>query len=160
MTDPRYCGCIARSNNTAELSAVPQILVHCCTLRRHQLGAAREAWHDEGAAARGLPPTTLILAYDSAYTHAQCTGRLVPAATNTTVIAVCRRLLREAESLGIDVTWVKVRWHSKAAATDATVIGNTWAEKAADNGQEGRSRKERSVATYIADWMGLPGHYV
>ena len=99
----------------------------------------------------GLPPTTLILAYDSAYTHAQCTGRLVPAATNTTVIAVCRRLLREAESIGIDVTWVKVRGHSKAAATYATVISNTWADKAADYGQEGRSRKQSSVATYIAD---------
>lgn len=160
MSDPRYCGCIVRSNNTAELSAVPHILVHCCTLRRQQLGAARQAYHDGAAAAWGLPPATLILAYDSAYTHEQCTGRLVPAATNTTVIAVCRRLLREAESLGIDVTWVKVRGHSKAAATDATVIGNTWADKAADYGQEGRSRKERSVATYIADWMGLPGHYV
>ena len=67
MTDPRYCGCIARSNNTAALSAVPQILVHCCTLRRQQLGAAREAWHDEGAAARGLPPTTLILRFDCVF---------------------------------------------------------------------------------------------
>ena len=104
MSDPRYCGCIVRSNNTAELSAVPHILVHCCTLRRQQLGVARQAWFDGTAAAWGLPPATLILAYDSAYTHEQCTGRLVPAATNTTVIAVCRRLLREAESLGIDVT--------------------------------------------------------
>ena len=47
MSDPRYCGCIVRSNNTAELSAVPQILVHCCTLgpcRSEPHTATRAGW--------------------------------------------------------------------------------------------------------------------
>ena len=68
-----------------------------------------------------------------------------PAATNTTLVSLCRRLLHEAKDCGLKVVWVKVRGHSKAAedsadipsASLATVHGNEWAGKAAEYGADG-----------------------
>ena len=73
---------------------------------------------------------------------------------NRTVTALCRRLLREAAELGVVVTWVKVRGHSTADPTEATVLGNDRANKAADKGQAGRSRGEQDVANYMHYELG------
>ena len=69
-------------------------------------------------------------------------------------MAVCRRLIREAAELGIVVVWAKVRGHFVADPTDATVVGNDRADKAADKGQEGKRKGELTVATYIYHELG------
>ena len=95
-------------------------------------------------------------AYDSQYTRECCD---VDAATplpqkNMTVVAVCRRLIREAAELGIVVVWAKVRGHSVADPADATVVGNDCADKAADKGQEGKRKGGLHVATYMYSELG------
>ena len=74
----------------------------------------------------------------------ECRPGAPPAAANTTLVSLCRRLLREAADCGIRVVWVKVRGHSQAladgaqisAASRGTVYGNEWADKAADYGAD------------------------
>ena len=77
MDAPDYSGCVALSNNSAELSAVPQILVRILMWRKRrldriqQLAAAGRAagLHDEAEAIDDIEnperPTTLVLVYDS-----------------------------------------------------------------------------------------------
>ena len=98
-----------------------------------------------------LPEFTLVLAYDSQYTRKQCdvdVATVLPQ-RNRTVVALCRRLLREAASLGIRVVWVKVRGHSRAPSSDPTVKGNCHADTAADEGQKGWTKGELEIATYM-----------
>ena len=91
-----------------------------------------------------IPLETVILAHDSQYVKDTCEVQAgsAPAATNTTLVSLCRRLLQEARDCGLKVVWVKVRGHSAAAnngadipsANRATVDGNNWADKAAEYG--------------------------
>ena len=73
---------------------------------------------------------------------------------NRTVVALCRRMLREAIHLDIEVEWVKVRGHSTANPDDMTVVGNERADKAADRGQEGRTCGEIEIAKYMRWELG------
>ena len=106
-----------------------------------------------------------MLAHDSQYVKdtCECKSGALPAATNTTLVSLCRRLLREAADCGIKVTWVKVREHSEAAAkgatippaSRATVDGNETADGAADEGAKhkckdhGHDRSAVDVNGYI-----------
>ena len=107
-----------------------------------------------------LPEETIILAHDSQYVKDTCECRpgAPPAATNTTLVSLCRRLLREARDCGLRVVWVKVRGHSKAApngagaipdASFATIQGNDMADKAADRGALGEERAAMDIQGYI-----------
>ena len=76
-----YSGCVALSNNSAELSAIPQILVRTLMWRKRRLDQMQQlakegravGLHDEAAAINDIEdferPTTLVLAYDSQYTR-------------------------------------------------------------------------------------------
>ena len=110
----------------------------------------------QDATAAAARPLTLILCYDSKYTHDTCTA---DAATplprrNRTVVALCRRLLAEAAHLNIEVNWVKVRGHSTADSNDMTVVGNNRADTAADRGQEGKTCGEIEIAAYMRWELG------
>ena len=129
------------------------ILVRLLIRRRRLLAqAAREHGDFDTAATMAsstahLPIETVILAHDSQYVKDTCEVRVgaPPAATNTTLVSLCRRLLQEAKDCGLKVVWVKVRGHSKAAddgaqippASLATVHGNEWADTAAGYGATG-----------------------
>ena len=142
-----FSGCIARTNNTAELSAVPQMLARACRYQRDKRDSARRGRQPPP------PPLTLIFCYDSQYTHD--TGVADAASPlprrNCTIVALCRRLLADAAQLGIAVAWVKVRGHSTANPADMTVVGNNRADKAADRGQEGQDlRRDRDRHVHAA----------
>ena len=107
-----------------------------------------------------LPEETIILAHDSQYVKDTCECRpgAPPAATNTTLVSLCRRLLREARDCGLRIVWVKVRGHSKAAANRAdnilaasfaTVQGNDMADKTAGRGALGEERNVQDIQGYI-----------
>ena len=89
------------------------------------------------------------LAYDSQYTRDMCDvgGGAPPSRKNTTVVALCRRLLHEAVNCGIKVVWVKVRGHSGEA-------GGGRADSAATAGQNGRERGVLRLDRYIAERLG------
>ena len=93
----------------------------------------------------------MVLCYDSQYTrHACAVDAAMPLpARNRTVVALCRRLLQDAVFLDICVEWVKVCGHSTADKNDATVIGNNHTDKAADRGQEGKTKGELAIADYM-----------
>ena len=97
---PTFCGAIALSNNTAELSALPHILVQVLIWRRQAMAdAARAAGtFDESAtevanSLEHLPLETLILAHDSQYVKdtCECAPGAAPAATNTCIGCSRRR---------------------------------------------------------------------
>ena len=115
------CGCIKRSNNTAELSAVPQILVDAITWK-----VRAEA---SGKVATGQW-ITVVLVYDSKYVRDQCDvheAETLPD-KNSTVIKLCRRLLTAAGEHCIRVQWVKVKGHGGDKGNDAADNTATWAQ--------------------------------
>ena len=154
--DATFCGAITLSNNTAELSALPHILVALLTRWRRAMARAAHAAGTLSYDTRYANPTehipvqTVVLAHDSQYVKDTCECRpgAPPAATNTTLVSLCQRLLREAADCGLKVEWVKVRGHSKAAAggatippaSQATVDGNERADKAANEGAKRKCR--------------------
>ena len=111
VTEPSFCGAIACSNNTAELSALPHILVHILNdIRRRQCMAQAAREHGcLGPAVEVANPTehipleTVILAHDSEYVKDTCEVQVgtAPAATNTTLVSLCRQLLQEACDCGL-----------------------------------------------------------
>jgi len=169
--DATFCGAITLSNNTAELSALPHILITLLIRRRAAMAAAARAagtlHYDDRYAnpTEHVPAITLVLAHDSQYVKdtCECKPGAPPAATNTTLVSLCRRLLREAADCGIKVVWVKVRGHSEAAAggavipaaSRATVDGNETADGAADDGAKfkckdhGHDRSAVDINSYI-----------
>ena len=165
VTEPSFCGAIARSNNTAELSALPHILVRILIRRRQRMAQASREHGCLNPAADFANPTghipleTVILAHDSQYVKDTCEVQAgtAPAATNTTLVSLCRRLLQEARDCGLKVVWVKVRGHSAAANNDAdippasraTVDGNNWADKAAEYGATREPKEEKDIQNYI-----------
>jgi hypothetical protein len=145
-----FSGCIARTNNTAELSAVPQMLARACRYQRDKRDSASRGRRPPP------PPLTLIFCYDSQYTHDTCVADAASPLPrrNCTIVALCRRLLADAAQLGIAVAWVKVRGHSTANPADMTVVGNNRADKAADRGQEGKTCGEIAIAMYMRWELG------
>ena len=83
-----YSGCVALSNNSAELSAIPQILVRILMWRKRRLAELQQlaadgraaGLHDEAGAIDAIEdperPTTLVLVYDSQYTRDMTSGAL------------------------------------------------------------------------------------
>ena len=142
-----YSGCVDLSNNTVELSAIPQILVRMLRWRRWRQ-------YEPEMVRRGyeyLPvgrPTSLILVYDSQYTHDMCVSTK-PAWHNTTVIDLFRRLLKDVALANINVTWVKVRGHLKNKGNDQADTCATW-------GMNGSTKHVLEVAqyTYFNNLMG------
>ncbi len=66
---------------------------------------------------------------------------------NATVVAVCRRLIREAEEMRTELHWVKVKGHSGDEGNDAADTRANWA-------QNGGSKNEQDVheaMTNLAD---------
>ena len=98
--------CVALSNNSAELSAIPQILVRILMWRKRRLDELQQmaeegraaGLHDEAGAIEAIEdherPTTVVLVHDSQYTRDMCdVGDGSPQSReNTTVVALCRRL--------------------------------------------------------------------
>ena len=142
---PDFSGCVDLSNNTGELSAIPQILVRMLRWRRWRQQAPEMARRGYECLPVGRP-TSLVLVYDSQYTHDMCVSTK-PARLNTTVVDLCRRLLEDAAVANIKVTWVKVRGHS-----DNT--GNDEADKCATWGMNGTVKRVMRVARYVNDTMG------
>ena len=104
-----YSGCVALSNNSAELSAIPQILARILMWRKRRLDQLQQlaeygratGLHDEAGAIDAIEdperPTTLVLVYDSQYTRdmRDVGDGAPPSWENTTVVTLCRRLLHE-----------------------------------------------------------------
>ena len=88
---------------------------------------------------------TVILVYDSQYVRDMCDvadAHPLPA-TNRTVVAVARQMIRAAKQQGIRVRWVKVRGHSGDR-------GNDKADEAATIGMKNGTRlREAHVAQAI-----------
>ena len=83
-----YIGCLVRSNNTAELSAVPHAMAYVLNWRRAQ-----------GRLQYGVRTTDVlgvIMVYDSQYTKDACTAppHVPTPVKNRTAIVVCRRMLQ------------------------------------------------------------------
>jgi hypothetical protein len=140
-----FSGCVDLSNNTGELSAIPQVLIRMMRWRRWRQNEADMARRGYEHLPLGRP-TSLILVYDSKYTYDMCVSHK-PARCNATVIGLCRRLLEDAELANIHVTWVKVRGHS-----DNT--GNDMADDAATRGMNGGKKYVMPVARYVNDLLG------
>ena len=82
---------------------------------------------------------TVILVYDSQYVRDMCDvadAHPLPA-TNRTVTAVARQMIKAAKLQGIRVRWVKVRGHSKDH-------GNDKADEAATTGMKSGMRLEET----------------
>ena len=97
-----FSGCIRLSNNTGELSAVPQILAFFLLWKERHPREAHRAH--------------LIMVYDSQLTRDACdvpaSRRHIPPKTNETVTVLSRRLLQAITDGGSTVEWVKTRGHA------------------------------------------------
>ena len=135
------------SNNTAELSAVPQILAHFLMWKLRNPAVARRAH--------------IVLVHDSQLTKDACDvpldRRSTPPKSNETLSMLSRRLLQAVEGGGSIVTWVKTRGHAdkyigeadvSAAAHDA-VLGNQAADNAATAGQRGQRKGVVNLEQYL-----------
>ena len=134
-TERTFCGCIQRSNNTAELSAVPHVMVDVITWRRRNSGT-------RGVRLAASEPLGVIMVYDSQYTKDQCTMKRPPDSArqlkNATVVAVCRRLIQAATERTVHIKWVKVKGHSGDEGNDAADRRANWA-------QAGGSKNEQDI---------------
>eukprot|EP01052_Picozoa_sp_SAG31_P001877 SAG31_NODE_63_length_28659_cov_23.074685_12_plen_239_part_00 len=169
-----FCGCLHASNNTAELSALPHILVRMLRRRAEQQRNALALWppiHDADPDEEPppLPIETVILAHDSTYVRTVCDVPPLnpPPELNSTVVMLCRKLLAEAREQGLHIVWVKVRGHSEAVpgkldkrdqrdltdAAFATIIGNDWADYAAGKGMVGRTKDVECVRAYADAYL-------
>ena len=135
-----YLGCLTKSNNTAELSAVPHIM------------AAVLTWRTRNTAPHGLQlqPSAevgVIMVYDSQYTKDQCTAprpsERARHLKNVTVIAVCKRLIQAVTERRVVVRWVKVKGHSGHEGNNAADERATWA-------QNGGSQNESDINSVMA----------
>ena len=135
-----FLGCLAMSNNTAELSAVPHIM------------AAILTWRTRNTAPNGLQLQTgdeigALMVYDSQYTCDQCTAPRPPGharhVKNATVIAVCRRMLQAVTDRQVVTRWVKVKGHSEHEGNDAADERATWA-------QNGGAKNESNINDIMA----------
>eukprot|EP01046_Picozoa_sp_COSAG06_P032145 COSAG06_NODE_3190_length_5707_cov_57.591655_6_plen_207_part_00 len=127
-----YIGCVVRSNNTAELSAVPHAMAFVLNWRR----VAGRRQHG----LRVADMLGVVMVYDSQYTKDACTAPAhVPTPVkNRTAIVVCQRMLRAAADKRVLVRWVKVKGHSNEE-------GNDMADKLAD-AQKGGAQNEQDIA--------------
>ena len=140
-TDHDYVGCMAYTNNTGEMSAIPHVMAHVIDRVKEQRERQEAEWK-----AQKLMTTrreyTVILVYDSQYVRDMCDvadTHPLPT-TNRTVIAVARQMIKAAKLQGIRVRWVKVRGHSGDR-------GNDKADEAATIGMKNGTRlREAHVA--------------
>ena len=139
-TADTFLGCLAMTNNTAELSAVPHIM------------AAILTWRTRNTAPNGLQlqqsdEIGVIMVYDSQYTKDQCTAPRPPGharhVKNATVIAVCRRLVQAVTDRNVVTRWVKVKGHSGHDGNNAADDRATWA-------QNGGSKNESNINNVMA----------
>ena len=142
-----FSGCVRLSNNTAELSAVPQILAHFLMWK---LRNPVEGWRAH-----------IVLVYDSQLTKDACDvptdRRHIPPKSNETVAMLSRRLLQAVEDSGSAVTWVKTRGHADkyigqadvSAAAHHAVLGNQAADNAATAGQRGKRKGVMNLEQYL-----------
>eukprot|EP01043_Picozoa_sp_COSAG02_P002940 COSAG02_NODE_69_length_42323_cov_23.507850_27_plen_139_part_00 len=116
-----------------ELSAVPHAMT---LLMKWKRGVGRSRWGMRGTETLGA-----IMVYDSQYTKDTCTApEHVPVpCTNHTVIVVCRRLIKAARDRRVQISWVKVKGHSKEEGNDA-------ADKLAGYAQNGGAKNAQDVA--------------
>ena len=132
------------TNNTGEMSAIPHVMAHVIDQVKEQ----RERQEAEWKANKLMTlqrQYTVILVYDSQYVRDMCDvadAHPLPA-TNRTVVAVARQMIRAAKQQGIRVRWVKVRGHSGDR-------GNDKADEAATIGMKNGTRlREAHVAQAI-----------
>ena len=133
-----YIGCVDKTNNTAELSAVPHALrrvYRWSQQNKRSLNLRSRVW------------TYVIMVYDSEYTRMECDAAETDPLPqkNRTTIRMIRRLLAELKVYHICVHWVKVRGHSNQH-------GNDKADKSATWGQNG-GRKNAENMTECMEWL-------
>ena len=128
-----YIGCLKKSNNTAELTAVPHAMT---LLMKWKRGVGRTRWGMRSTGTLGV-----IMVYDSQYTKDVCTApEHVPVpCNNRTAIVVCRRLIEAARDRRVQISWVKVKGHSKEE-------GNDSADKLAGYAQNGGEKNVQDIA--------------
>ena len=174
-TDPAdhdYVGCTVYTNNTGEMSAIPHVMAYVIEKVKEQRTQQEEEWK-----ARKLMTTrhayTVILVYDSQYVRDMCDvadAHPLPA-TNRTVVAVARQMIRAAKQQGIRVRWVKVRGHSgdrgNDKADEAATIGmkngtrlrEAHVAQALQQAAEAEESKRREVADLDPEKEELPAYY-
>ena len=138
MSAPDFIGCINKTNNTGELSAVPHAIHRVYRWRQHnrrRLNLRSTDW------------THVIMVYDSecARTNSDATVTDPLPDANTTVVRMIRRLIAEMPNYRIRVHWVKVRGHSDHKGNDA-------ADKAATWGQNGGSKNVENMMECM-EWL-------
>ena len=128
-----YIGCLKKSNNTAELTAVPHAMT---LLMKWKRGVGRTRWGMRSTGTLGV-----IMVYDSQYTKDVCTApEHVPVpCNNRTAIVVCRRLIAAARSRRVQIAWLKGKGHSKEE-------GNDSADKLAGYAQNGGEKNVQDIA--------------
>ena len=141
QTDPDeadFCGAIASTNNTGELSAIPHAIYRVMRWKRVNRRRLNLRSHDR---------VHVIMVYDSEYAHHNATASIhedLPE-KNTTMVRMVRRLMKEAATEGIQMHWVKVRGHSRN-------VGNDAADKAATWGQNGGSKNVENLQECM-EWL-------
>jgi ribonuclease HI len=128
--EPTFVGCVRKSNNTAELSAVPHAMAAAMVWRRQNAGC-------RGYRIKTRETTGMVMVYDSQYTRDRCTERTSKhGAKNATVISVCRRLVQAAAERQFHVEWVKVKGHSGDEGNDKADAAANWAQNGGAKGEQ------------------------
>ena len=135
---PDFIGCIDKTNNTGELSAVPHAIYRVYRWRQHNragLNLRRKDW------------VHVIMVYDSECARVNSDAAVTDPLPhkNTTVTRMIRRLIAEMPKFHIRIHWVKVRGHSDQH-------GNDKADEAATWGQNGGGRNVENMRECM-EWL-------
>lgn len=138
MTREDFIGCIDRTNNTGELSAVPHAIYRVYR------------WRQKSKRQLNLRPQDkihVIMVYDSMCARINCEAKEADPLPdrNTTVVRMIRRLITEVSKYHIRIHWVKVRGHSNQE-------GNDKADKAATWGQNGGGKNVENMVECM-EWL-------
>ena len=138
MSQNDFIGCIDKTNNTGELSAVPHAIYRVYRWRQHnkrRLNLRHQDW------------THVIMVYDSTCARVNSEAKETDPLPhrNTTVVKMIRRLITEVSKYRIRIHWVKVRGHSNQD-------GNDKADKAATWGQNGGSKNVENMVECM-EWL-------